>query len=163
MSYLERLLRCYCNGEKDLWYLFASYIKRKVLKLIEENKLFLYWSLPFYPELVGYTSSCLLTRADRRWSLLLVTVVVDCVNNFQFNFIYSRLSCSTGYYSAAVVYDSKRNIGFLELFFYRKYYLFRRRFDLKAKVRKIAMWTNFIFKREKIFDHALRAVNDVLT
>ena len=33
-------------------------------------------------------------------------------------------------------YDSKRSIGFLKVFFYRKYYSFRRCFDLKAKVSK---------------------------
>ena len=32
-----------------------------------------------------------------------------------------------------VFYDSKRSIGFLKVFFYRKYYSFRRCFDLKRK------------------------------
>ena len=38
-----------------------------------------------------------------------------------------------------VFYDSKRSIGFLKVFFYRKYYSFRQCFDLKAKASKIAV------------------------
>ena len=38
-----------------------------------------------------------------------------------------------------VFYDSKRSIGFLKVFFYRKYYSFRRCFNLKAEVSKIAV------------------------
>ena len=38
-----------------------------------------------------------------------------------------------------VFYVSKRSIGFLKVFFYRKYYSFRRCFDLKAKASKIAV------------------------
>ena len=43
-----------------------------------------------------------------------------------------------------VFYDSKRSIDFLKVFlFYRKYYSFRRCFDLKAKRGKIVVWNNF--------------------
>ena len=57
-----------------------------------------------------------------------------------------------------VFYDSKRSIGFLQVFFNRKYCFFRLRFDLIVRVSKIA-----VFEREKFFVHALRSVNDFLT
>ena len=60
-----------------------------------------------------------------------------------------------------VFYDPTRSIGFLS-FFYRKYYSFIRCFDLKAKVRKIAVRIIF-FLSERSFDHALRLLNDFLT
>ena len=59
-------------------------------------------------------------------------------------------------------YDSKRSCGFLKVFLNGKYYSFRRCFNLKAKVSKIAVWTKF-FEREMFFDYALRLVNDFLT
>ena len=49
-------------------------------------------------------------------------------------------------------------------FFYRKYYSFRRCFDLQAKVSKIAVWTNFFWARELTRScAAFSLVNDFLT
>ena len=47
-------------------------------------------------------------------------------------------------------------------FFYRKYYSFRRCFDLKAKREKLP-YELIYSERDKFFDHALRLVNDFLT
>ena len=50
-------------------------------------------------------------------------------------------------------YDSKSVYG--------KYYFLNRRFDLRAKVSKIARWNNFC-EREQFFDHALRSADFLL-
>ena len=45
-------------------------------------------------------------------------------------------------------YDLKRSIGFLKAFFYRKYYSFRRCFDLN-KIERVKLYELFYSEREK--------------
>ena len=61
----------------------------------------------------------------------------------------SRTAIAGAIIGLLLVFTTRRGVLiFLRIFFYRKYYSFRRFFDLKAKVSKIAVWTNFFWARE---------------
>ena len=122
------------------------------------------FSLPFFPFLTFFSnflfSLSFLTLSSHVSFLSFFTLFSHFVFSFPFPF-FSYLRLEEEYWFSLGFYDSKRSIGFPSVFLrleeeywfsygfsYRKYYSFRRFFDLKAKVSKIAVWTNFFWARE---------------